>query len=408
MKPSAQRAHFLESVVLSVIALGVYNCAIQFLVYPMFERMLGADGFGDVLTLLSVQTVLALSAGAGINYARMANVPRFDAVNGDYDRLLAVCGGIVALAGAATLFFFDARGVSFVLYPLLGVFMLLRYYGSVAFRLEINYRKNFLFYILIAVGYVAGVGLFRLTGLWETAMLPGEILAVCYVVLTSTVLRPPLWKTSEYHRQAVRSCGALIPSQFLTNLTMHADRLLIGALRGGADVSVYYTASLLGKAMAMLTEPIAGVAIGFLARSKSFGRRQFLLCCAASLVCGGALFLVFIPMSPFLIGILYPDVVENASALFLIANGGQILYFIANLLLVIALRFMAEKYQLYINLAYGAAFFALGVPALQTGGLALFCRMALVLNVLRLAAVVLLGMVKSKNIPTDPNTFQRT
>ncbi len=405
----SQRYHFLESVVLSVVALGIYNCVLQFLVYPTFNRVLGADGFGDVLTLLSIQTVLALSAGAGINYARMTNVPRFQAQNGDYNRPLALCGAAVALCSAAAAVYFGYGVAAAFLYALLGVFTMLRYYASVAFRLEVNYRRNFLFYLLIALGYAAGTGLFMYTKRWETVQLPGELLAVVYVLLCSGVLRPPLWRKSARHREAVRSCCALIPAQFFTNLTMHADRLLIGTMLGGADVSLYYTASLLGKAMAMLTEPIAGVAIGFLARSKRFGRREFLLCCAASLLCGSVLFALFIPLSPLLIGLLYPDVADSAAPYFLIANGGQILYFTANLLLVILLRLAQEKYQLYINLLYCAAFFALGIPALRAGGLGVFCRCVLALNALRLAAVIALGVFKSNSFSQGFNTtLQRT
>lgn len=397
MKPRSQRAVFLESVVLSIVGIGVYNAVIQFLVYPVISRRIGADAFGHVLTLLSVQSVAAVSVGAGVNYARMANVPRFETENGDYNRFLLPGLVAVALCGAGTLAYFGAaHPASFVLYPLLCVVSALRYYGNVAYRLEVNYRKNFLYFLLLSVGYALGLLLFRLVGLWETAILVGEILAVAYVVLSSAVLRRPFWKTSPNVRKVRASCAALSTAQLFTNLTMHADRLLIGALLDGTQVTIFYIASLLGKAVAMLTEPIAGVAIGFLARAKSFGRRQFLLSALVSLALGALAFLAFIPIAPVLIGFLYPDVVADAKPFFLIANGGQIIYFIANLLLVIVLRFAAEKYQLYINVTYSVLFFAVCIPALLRGGLPLFCTLVLVLNTVRLAAVLALGVWKSK------------
>ncbi len=397
MKPRSQRAVFLESVVLSIVGIGVYNAVIQFLVYPVISRRIGADAFGHVLTLLSVQSVAAVSVGAGVNYARMANVPRFKTENGDYNRFLLPGLVAVALCGAGTLAYFGAaHPASFVLYPLLCVVSALRYYGNVAYRLEVNYRKNFLYFLLLSVGYALGLLLFRLVGLWETAILVGEILAVAYVVLSSAVLRRPFWKTSPNVRKVRASCAALSTAQLFTNLTMHADRLLIGALLDGTQVTIFYIASLLGKAVAMLTEPIAGVAIGFLARAKSFGRRQFLLSALVSLALGALAFLAFIPIAPVLIGFLYPDVVADAKPFFLIANGGQIIYFIANLLLVIVLRFAAEKYQMYINVTYSVLFFAVCIPALLRGGLPLFCTLVLVLNTVRLAAVLALGVWKSK------------
>lgn len=397
MKPRSKRAFFLESVVLSVAGIGVYNAVIQFLVYPAISRRIGAEAFGHVLTMLSVMSVAAVSVGAGVNFARMANVPRFETENGDYNRFLLPGLVAVALCGTGTLVCIGAaHPASWVLYPLLCVVSALRYYGNVAFRLEINYRKNFLFFLLLSVGYAAGLLLFRLVGLWETPILVGEILAVGYVVLSGTVLRRPFWKTSENLRKVRKSCAALSTAQLFINLTMHADRLLIGALLDGTQVTIFYVASLLGKAVAMLTEPIAGVAIGFLARTKSFGRRQFLLSALVSLVLGALAFLAFIPIAPLLIGLLYPDVAAEAKPFFLIANGGQIIYFIANLLLVIVLRFAAEKYQLYINVTYSVLFFAVCIPALLHGGLPLFCTLVLLLNIVRLAAVLILGTWKSK------------
>lgn len=399
MKPRSQRASFLESVVLSVIGIGVYNAVLQFLVYPMISDTLNdPDAFGNVLTLLSVLSVAAVAVGAGVNYARMANVPRFPTENGDYNRCLLPGLAAVALFGAGALAYFGApHTLSWVLFPLLCVLSTVRYYGNVAFRLEVNYRKNFLFYLLLALGYALGLLLFRLIGIWEVAILFGELFAIVYVVLSSPVLRRPFWKTSENARKVRASCAALIPSQLLSNLTIHADRLLIGALLAdGSQVTIYYTASLLGKAIAMLTDPIAGVAIGFLARSKNFGRKQFLLSAAVSLVLGALAFLVFIPVAPFLIGILYPEVVADAKPYFLAANGGQILYFIANLLLVIILRFAEEKYQIIINGVYSALFFAVCIPVLLHGSLAALCTAILILNAVRLLAVLILGVWKSK------------
>lgn len=397
MKPRSQRAAVLESIVLSVAGIGVYNAVLQLLIYPLLSRSIGAEAFGQALTLLSVQTVPAIAVGAGINYARMANVPRFEAINGDYNRcLLPGLLGVAAVSVGALGVLGALHPASFVLYPLLGMLMTLRYYGSVAFRLEINYRKNAVFYILIAAGYAAGLLLFRATGLWETPLLCGEAASIVYVSLASRVFRRPFFTSSTHVSEVRRSCAALTPAQLFAYLTLHADRLLIGTLLSGTHVTVFYTASLLGKAMAMLTEPIAGVAIGYLARAKRFGRRGFLLCAAGSLSLGAVCCLAFLPLSPFVIGLLYPDAAAEAAPYFMIANGGQIVYFTANLLLVIVLRFAAEKYQLYINIAYCAAFFAVCIPVLLHSGLAGFCTAVLILNALRLAAVLVLGFCKSR------------
>ena len=49
-----------------------------------------------------------------------------------------------------------------------------RYYGDVEYRLNLNYRRYFIYYFLIGIGYLAGFGIYRLTGQWVWIYLIGE------------------------------------------------------------------------------------------------------------------------------------------------------------------------------------------------------------------------------------------
>lgn len=397
IKKSFQQYKFIESIALSVVALGIYNFATQFVLYPFFNRRLGDEVFGDLLTILSVLSVLSMSVGVGANYSRMACKPRFETENGDYNRFLCFCIIPVAVIPFVSLFFFDGVATaSYIFLPILSVAMMLRYYAEVDFRLETNYRKNFVFYIILTVGYFVGLCFFKLTKSWETAILTGELAAVLFVVAAGKIFRKPHFEKSEKHKEVIKSCFALSGSQLFSNLTLNADRLIIGAFSTGTDVTVYYTASLLGKAMALLTGPVSGVLIGFLAKAKSFGRKQFLLCSFASIAMGFAAFLVFIPLSPLIIGFLYPDTAGESARFFTLANGGQIVYFISNLLLVIVLRFAKEKIQLYINIVYSIAFFAVSIPSVVFGNLYVFCLAIFILNLVRMASILLIGWHFSK------------
>ncbi len=393
MRTNTDRNKFLESIVLSVIAMGIYNCVLQFVLYPFINRNIGDEAFGDMLTLLSVLSVTAMSVGVGANYSRLACKPRFETENGDFNRFLLKGAVSVAVISAVSLFFFDnVRPFSFLLFPLLGIFVMLRYYAEVDFRLQVNYRKNFVFYMIIAAGSIVGAGLFKLTGYWETAIISCEIPAVLYVGITGRVLKKPYFKKSERFRDVGKSCVALTGSQLFSNLTLNADRLLISAFSTGEEVTVYYTATLLGKAMALLTGPVSGVLIGFLAKTEKFGRRQFLLCSALAVFVGVLVLLLFIPLSPIIIGFLYPEVAKEAGRYFVVANGAQIVYFISNLLLVTVLRFAKEKVQLYINIAYSVAFFAVCTLSLMFFNLYVFCLAILILNIVRMTAVIITGI----------------
>ena len=388
---------FFESVFLSMAGLVIYNCVIQFFVYPSFNSALGSERFGDLLTLLAVMAILSVSAGSGVNLSRLAVSTRFKALNGDFNRFLLLCGAVCAVSASAVVLFFGEWGpLSAVLFPTVCVVVMLRYYSDCEFKLTLNYRRFFVYYFILSVATAAGVLIFKLTAVWELVFILGELPPVLYVVFHGGIYKRPVFTSSENRRPVFRSCIQLVLSQTFSNFILNSDRVLISAILGGSDVTLFYVSSLLGKAMALLTGPFEGVVIGYLAKyNKPITKRFFALCVAASLAVGAAAFVVFIPLAPFIIGLLYPDVIGEARRYFLAANGGQIIFFISNLLLVVILRFVSERYQLLVNGIYITLYFAVCIPVLLQKGLSTFIAAVLFVNLVRLAAVVLIGLTKA-------------
>ena len=80
------------------------------------------------------------------------------------------------------------------LFIALSFLSVLRYYGDVEYRLNVNFVLFFVYYLLISVGYVAGTflikgGVFgdRLT--WVVAIILGELLAVGFVAVSGSIFK---------------------------------------------------------------------------------------------------------------------------------------------------------------------------------------------------------------------------
>lgn len=393
-----EKYKFFESVILSMIGLALYNIVIQVLVYPGFDRALGHELYGNALTAISVISVAAVSVGVGVNYARMALSARVTSSNGDYNVSLLVgavlCGAVGILAGR----FVGMTGfVSYVLFALMAMAMMLRYYSDVDFRLDTNYRKLLGFYVVLSVGYALGMLVFRFVHQWQIVFLIAEFLAFLFVMFFGKIYRRPAFKLSENHNRVFRSCAELTGSQVFANLILNCDRMLINFFMGGTAVTVFYTASLLGKSIALLTGPFNGVIIGFLAKSdKPITKKFYALCVAGACAVSVIMLGVLIPVTPFIIRLLYPDVAGDAAPYFLLANAGQIAYFISNLLLVIALRFMSERFQLVVNLVYTVLYLALCIPCLMQQNFMAFMQCVLVANLVRLVVVIVAGLWKAQ------------
>jgi hypothetical protein len=76
---------------------------------------------------------------------------------------------------------------------------------------------------------------------------------------------------------------------------------------------------------------------------------------------------------------------------FAVTNLSQVLYFIANVITVILLRFAKSRYQLYVNVVYAVSFAAICIPAAIFGGFWGFCLGLLVTCSIRFLVAVSLG-----------------
>ena len=160
----------------------------------------------------------------------------------------------------------------------------------------------------------------------------------------------------------------------------------------GEAVTVFYVATLIGKVIAMLTTPLNGIIIGYLARYKGrFTARFFTVVTLASLVVAAVFTAGGVLVSHIFVKWMYPDVYSEAAVYFLAANAGQVLYFISGTMMVVVLRFVHERYQLIINMIYAALFAAIVIPLVWKFGIWGITWGLLIVNVLRFILVAAVG-----------------
>lgn len=381
----------------SILGLVLMNAIAQVLLYPFLAKSLGKVGYGNMQYLLAYINIIAVSAGCAANLARMTadEKARMEA-NGDYHLfLLAIALFSVPFVWLIRRFGgvgMDARTT--VAYYFLLLAMLLRYYADVAYKLTLNYRRYFVYYLIIGVGYVGGLFLFRATGIWPLALLPGEAAGVLFAYTVGPTLRRHAFRLSPAWRHAFRLVLVLLLSEGVSNLIFNADRLLLQRLIDGEAVTVYYNATLVGKMMSLITVPLAGVLIGYLARYQGgftkkimrtvlFSTLGVLLLGTAACFFGGYVWNY----------IFYRETFESVREYLLPGSFAQVLYFTTTLLTVVLIRFAKKIYQVYINGAFGLCFFGLAVPATLRFGIAGFAGAMTVAGIVRLAVAVVLGFL---------------
>lgn len=380
----------------SIAGLVLMNVVAQFVIYPIWNRQLGNESYGHILYLISAMNILAISMGISCNYARMRSSADGETYNRNYNRILSVTSLISvpfmlianAFSGAT-----DSSVLETVLMILLTIATMWRFYADVEYRLSLNYKGYFVYYLVISCGYGIGVGLFLLTNLWPLALLPGEIAGLLLVYWKGSIFqKDPDGEISENTKTVLKIVLTLFSTSLISNLVSNGDRFLLNFIQSGTAVTIYYQASLLGKTMTLVTTPLNSVIIGYLARTdQKLDKRMMNILTLSSM---GATVLVTVACtvaSHIVIHLLYPQNYDLVKGYFLIANLGQVAGFVSSIVTTFLLRYCKVQYQLYVNIVYIILFAAICFPGAMLWGMEGFCIAATAVHFLRLCYSLFLG-----------------
>ena len=385
----------------SIAGLVLMNITAQFAIYPLWNRELGNEPYGRILYLIAGMNIIAVSMGVACNYARMKASAEGKTENRPYSRILLVTTGALIPWCVLVALFAGGEGpnpLETSLLILLGIATMWRYYADVEYRLSLNYKAFFCYYLAISIGYGIGAGLFLWLKLWPLALLPGEMAGIFLVYRRGTVLKTIPEENRVQDQAVTKMVTTLFATEVISNLILNGDRVLLNLLVNATAVTVYYQASLVGKTMALVTTPLNSVLIGYLSRfqgglTKKIMNRVTLACAAAV----PAATLAATVGSHILIRILYPQNYDLVSPYFIMANIAQVTFFVSAVAATVLLRFCRTDYQLYINLVYAGLFIVLCIPGVLLWQVEGLCIGMMAAGLLKLCYVLYLGYKSINN-----------
>ena len=259
-----QKKKILSDSVWSITGLVLMNVTLQFAVYPFWERRLGEASLGNILYLISLMNVFAVSAGVSVGYARLKRSAECETKNSPYLLILALATVVSLLFGVAISFLggVEMGALDAIIFCAVICLTMWRYYADVEYKLSLNYKSYFLYYLFISVGYAVGIALFYITGIWSITLFVGELFGLAFVFLFGRIFRTERTLDKEELSDAFKLVLVLLGSEMLSTLIFNADRILLRIVIDEVAVTEYYLASLLGKTVALLTAPLTGVIVG--------------------------------------------------------------------------------------------------------------------------------------------------
>lgn len=392
---------FLYNIAASVVSAGV----LQGLVYPMLALTFDSALYGSILTSMGFINTVSVSLGNTLNNTRLIQQNKYEneKVQGDFNILLSIVNiiGFVSIFTIADLMF----QFSLTIKVLMGaevILLTVRAYFLVAYRIKLNYKKNLVCNIVIAGGYILGLGINYFLSIWPVVFICGELFGNLYLFSTSELHKEPL-KITPIFKGTVGKYVVLILTSLSGNLLLYLDRMLLYPLLGGEAVSIYTVAAFLGKTLGIVMTPVAGVLLSYYAQ-KNFQMNQKVFWKINSLTfLVAAVFLIcIIPIGPFFTGIFYPTLIEAAKPYLLLANLAATISVVANMIQPSIIKFVPIYWQIIKEAIYGIAYVGLSLLLFKNHGIYGFCVAAIIANALKLAVLCLIGtayFMKEKNNP---------
>lgn len=399
MKPSkrtAQKALF--DMALNIFSTAIPTVALQLLILPSLSNYMDGDSYGLMVTILAALNVIPSTVGNVLNNVRLLHEKNYENMGekGDFQVFLMASQiiNLFVMLGISVHYLGVSDFIGIVLLVGVGILWLGREYYIVAFRLNLNYIAILMNNLFLVAGYGIGWIIFIKKGYWQSIYLMGYLMSWLHLLRTSSIMREPLKKTTEF-KAVLNDSVFLLISNILARAMNYADKILLYPLLGGTMVSVYYAATIFSKVVSLAITPINSVALSYLSKMdkkpNSLFKWTYLLGIAVCTVG----YIMAVTFSRPILSILYPQYVDMAMNYIWITSGTIVVSVLTSMITPFVLCYFNTKWQIWINGITTAVYIIVSMVFLKVGGLKGFCVGALVANLIKLLITTYIYLRKS-------------
>ena len=388
---------------LNVVAVALPTAALQLLVFPMAAAGLDSDSYGLLTTVFALMNLVPGTLGLALCNIRLLYNSNYadKGVAGDFPLLLRSSCLLAAVPIAGVLLFYGVREAANLIFALLTtcIWLMREYYG-VAFRIRLDFKAVLICNVGLAVGYLAGYALFRVSTCWGVILLTGQLVSLALILSRTDLWKDPATKTELYSK--VRTdVVQFSAAAFLSRCISYSDRVLLFPMIGGHLVSVYYVSTLIGKMLSMVITPLNTVLLSYISRGRTKPVKLFALLLASGLILASVGFVVVLLIAEPVLKVLYPQFVDEAMVYLPISSAAALVYSVSTVVNSFLVRFYDMSWQTRINALLLGVYVIFAYGGYLLGGLMGFCAGYLAVNVLQLLIIVCVFFFK----PADSKTL---
>ena len=251
---------------LSILASAVTTIATTFIVNPILAKRIDSKGYGLLLTVAALVTMLSAVFGNTLNNTRLVQNDKKDLDDNNHTfnyKVIILISSIIA-TNIILIFVLFVYKIPVITSLLLGVWALydfLNYY-MVVFRVKINTLRNFVSSLLQAIVYIVAVLLVRNVLFWPIIYVLGEIVQLVYITLRTELPREK-FKIDNNLKPILKTYIVIMLASIVGQIILYLDRFLIYPILGGEAVTIYTVSTVYSKLLVMVFAPIAFVLLSY-------------------------------------------------------------------------------------------------------------------------------------------------
>lgn len=377
----------ISDVILSIIASIIPVAGLQLILLPLVALKTTPDEYGRIITIIALINLSAATLGNVLNNSRLILNNHYEKakLKGDFNTHLLNFSLINLAFVIFGLLYYDhpIKIFNYIILIISSLLLLVKGYATVEFRIKLNYKLILGESIVLVSGYFIGYLIFLITHYWQFIYLFGFASSFLFVYKKTYILREPLQKTILFKKNRVQTYSLLF-SGLLLSLGTYIDKLLLFPLLGGEIVAVYFAASILGKTIAMIMQPITGVILSYLAPKEEISQKNFIHFFLLTTIAGIIGYTGILIISKPVLTIMYPQYVTESLKYIGIITAGIIILLLSNLVNAFLLKFLDLKWQIYINSSYIFIYILFSITLIKPFGLWGFCLGILTANTIKL------------------------
>ena len=347
---------------------------LQFVVYPLIAKKLGAEANGSFLAMIALNYMMAnLTAGTLVN-VRILRQGEYEKqkVRGDFNLLLAVFAVITMMVVSIGTLVYGQQDVTVGKVALsVTVAWLFLYHDYIVaqYRIEHRFGNILVNNLLLCGGYLLGIAcLYWVAPLWQIVFIVPYVLTAIYDLKHTDYIREGMGRTVLL-KGTCRHYLLLLGSTVLGTLVTYGDRLILYPVLDGASISVFVSAQLIGKMLQMISTPVSTFLLAHLVKKEQLSVRVKVKWLLAAVAGCGVMYAACVVVGGSMLWLLYPEWADLSIQYVPITAANGLVRMLNVLLNVFVLRYCAGKYQVVKSAVYLAAYVLFSFVLLNLFGL---------------------------------------